>query len=60
MFSPDMRWMAYTSDESGAPEVYVRRFPGAEGFGVYREMAVRSPHGAATGGSCSISPPTAS
>jgi serine/threonine protein kinase len=30
-FSPDMRWIAYTSDESGVSEVYVRRFPGADG-----------------------------
>ena len=28
--SPDSRWMAYTSDESGHREVYVRPFPGAE------------------------------
>jgi serine/threonine protein kinase len=28
-FSPDGRWMAYSSDESGKPEVYVTRFPGA-------------------------------
>jgi serine/threonine protein kinase len=27
-FSPDGRWMAYTSDESGRQEVYVRPFPG--------------------------------
>ncbi|HTF38520.1 MAG TPA: hypothetical protein VK651_09440, partial [Blastocatellia bacterium] len=26
-FSPDGKWIAYTSDESGAPEVYVRTFP---------------------------------
>ena len=26
-FSPDSRWMAYTSDVSGRDEVYVRRFP---------------------------------
>jgi len=26
-FSPDGAWIAYTSDESGSPEVYVRRFP---------------------------------
>ena len=26
-FSPDGKWIAYTSDESGSPEVYVRRFP---------------------------------
>ena len=25
--SPDGHWMAYTSDESGRPEVYVQRFP---------------------------------
>jgi len=28
--SPDGRWLAYTSDESGASEVYVRPFPGTE------------------------------
>jgi Tol biopolymer transport system component/predicted Ser/Thr protein kinase len=28
--SPDSRWMAYTSDESGRREVYVRRFPSRE------------------------------
>jgi Tol biopolymer transport system component len=27
-FSPDGRWVAYTSDESGRSEVYVRPFPG--------------------------------
>jgi eukaryotic-like serine/threonine-protein kinase len=26
-FSPDDRWLAYMSDESGRPEVYVRPFP---------------------------------
>jgi serine/threonine-protein kinase len=26
--SPDGRWLAYTSDESGRPEIYVRPFPG--------------------------------
>ncbi|HVH57286.1 MAG TPA: protein kinase, partial [Vicinamibacterales bacterium] len=25
--SPDARWLAYQSDESGRPELYVRRFP---------------------------------
>jgi Tol biopolymer transport system component len=29
--SPDGRWMAYVSDESGAPEVYVTSFPSARG-----------------------------
>jgi serine/threonine-protein kinase len=30
-FSPDGRWMAYTSSESGRPEVYVRPFSGPGG-----------------------------
>jgi len=29
--SSDNHWMAYTSDESGRPEVYVRPFPAADG-----------------------------
>lgn len=29
--SPDGRWLAYTSDESGRREVYVRRFPDSAG-----------------------------
>lgn len=29
-FSPDMRWIAYQSNESGSVEVYVRPFPGAD------------------------------
>jgi serine/threonine-protein kinase len=29
--SPDGNWLAYTSDESGRPEVYVRPFPGPGG-----------------------------
>jgi len=28
MFSPDGRWLAYTSNESGRAQVYVRPFPG--------------------------------
>jgi hypothetical protein len=28
MFSPDGRWLAYTSNESGRSEVFVRSFPG--------------------------------
>jgi serine/threonine protein kinase/Tol biopolymer transport system component len=27
-FSPDGRWLAYVSDESGRPEIYVQPFPG--------------------------------
>jgi len=30
-FSPDGRWLAYSSDESGRAEVYVRPFPGPGG-----------------------------
>jgi serine/threonine-protein kinase len=30
-FSPDGRWVAYSSDESGRDEVYVRPFPGPGG-----------------------------
>jgi eukaryotic-like serine/threonine-protein kinase len=30
--SPDSRWMAYTADDSGQREVYVRPFPAAEGI----------------------------
>ncbi len=31
IFSPDARWIAYTSDESGRDEVYVRSFVGVAG-----------------------------
>jgi serine/threonine-protein kinase len=30
-FSPDGRWIAYTSDESGRDEIYVRPYPGPGG-----------------------------
>ncbi|HET6645923.1 MAG TPA: protein kinase [Pyrinomonadaceae bacterium] len=30
-FSPDAKWIAYTSDESGGPEVYVQTFPASGG-----------------------------
>jgi Tol biopolymer transport system component len=30
-FSPDGRWLAYESDESGRPEIYVRQYPGPGG-----------------------------
>ena len=30
-FSPDGRWMAYVSDESGRPEIYVQAYPGPGG-----------------------------
>jgi Tol biopolymer transport system component len=31
VFSPDGRWLAYTSNESGRSEVFVRAFPGTAG-----------------------------
>ena len=31
VFSPDGHWLAYSSDESGTPELYVRLFPGPGG-----------------------------
>jgi len=31
MFSPDGRWIAYMSNETGRSEVYVRAFPGPSG-----------------------------
>jgi len=30
-FSPDGKWLAYVSDESGRPEIYVRSFSGSSG-----------------------------
>jgi serine/threonine protein kinase/Tol biopolymer transport system component len=30
-FGPDGKWVAYTSDESGTPEVYVRTYPASGG-----------------------------
>lgn len=30
-FSPDGRWLAYASDESGRPEIYVQPYPGPGG-----------------------------
>jgi serine/threonine-protein kinase len=33
-FSPDGKWLAYTSNESGQDEVYVRRYPRAAGAGI--------------------------
>jgi serine/threonine protein kinase/Tol biopolymer transport system component len=30
-FSPDGRWIAYVSDESGRPEIYIQAFPASSG-----------------------------
>ena len=31
VFSPDSKWLAYTSNETGGNELYVQRFPELEG-----------------------------
>ena len=35
-FSPDGRWLAYESDESGQLEIYVRPFPDVDGGGLWQ------------------------
>jgi hypothetical protein len=38
VFSPDSRWIAYTSNEGGQPDIYVQPFPGPGGkFQVSRD-----------------------
>ena len=52
--SPDGRWVAYTSDESGKSQVYARPFPGPGGKSSISIEGARSLGGRATGGSCFI------
>ena len=55
-FSPDTKWIAYASDESGRFEVYVQDFPARKAkFLVSTAGGTASRAGDATGGSCSIS-----
>jgi len=42
-FSPDGKWLAYTSEESGGPEVYVTPFPGPGGKWQVSNGGGRSP-----------------
>ena|SRR5437763_433843 len=57
-FSPDGPWIAYTSDETGSPEVYVQSFPVAGAKSVVTPAApIRN--GAAMAWNCSILRPTA-
>jgi eukaryotic-like serine/threonine-protein kinase len=42
-FSPDGRWIAYTSNASGRNEVYVRQFPAGEGFSKISREGGRTP-----------------
>jgi len=41
--SRDGRWLAYVSDESGQPEVYVRQFPSGPGFAKVSSHGGREP-----------------
>jgi eukaryotic-like serine/threonine-protein kinase len=47
MFSPNSRWIAYASDESGREEVYLRSFPASQGDGTKLQISRdggRQPH----------------
>ena len=57
-FSPDGRWLAYESNESGAFEIYVRPFPGPGASGQSPRAAAPTPSGRARGASCSTWRPT--
>jgi hypothetical protein len=56
--SPDGRFLAYVSNESGRAEVYVRAFPGPGGNGRPRPKAGRSRYGPRTGVSSSTAAAT--
>ncbi len=51
-FSPDGRWVAYASNESGSMEVYVAPFPPGTESGRSRPAAVRSRAGGRTAKNC--------
>jgi serine/threonine-protein kinase len=48
-FSPDGRWMAYLSNESGVMQLYVRPFPGPGGRWLISSGVARSPVWSRTG-----------
>jgi hypothetical protein len=52
--SPDGHWMAYSSDESGSQEVYVRPFPAAEGKWRISTAGGIQPRWRAMVGNCSL------
>jgi dipeptidyl aminopeptidase/acylaminoacyl peptidase len=58
-FSPGGQWLAYMSDLSGSPEVFVSRSPRQANGARSRRAEARSRTGAPTAGSCSTSPGTA-
>ena len=59
-FSPDGRWVAYQSDESGKNEVYVAPFPGPGGSGRSRPAGAFCPDGGMMALRSFISRPTTS
>lgn len=57
MFSPDGRWLAYQSNETGRTEVYVSRFPALVASGRSRSPTAVCRPGHAAGTSCSTPRP---
>ena len=53
-FSPDGRWLAYHSDQSGRWEVYVRPYPKGEGQWLGRRRGIGIRSGPGTAVCCSI------
>ena len=49
MFSPDGRWLAYVSDESGRDEIYVQPYPGPGGKWPISAEGGTEPHWSADG-----------
>ena len=60
IFSPDGRWVAYASTESGRSEVYVRPFGSTGGRWQISDTGGRFHAGPETGVSCSSAPTKAS
>jgi hypothetical protein len=54
-FSPDGRWIAYQTAESGQPEIVVRAFPESKGIDMCRRAAGRHRGGAPMGKSSILS-----
>ena len=55
--SPDGRWMAYSSNETGRQDVYVTTFPSPAVSGRYPQPVGRFRYGGRTAASCSIAQP---
>ncbi len=57
-FSPDGRWLAYVSDESGRQEIYVQSYPGPGGKWQISTEGGTEPAGTHMGMSCSTATET--